>query len=78
MLIISLFILLIYSSVISTSESLLTNNRNVVKMGLLVLLYSLYMIITNIQYYNTNILLFNDLYVLNTYNIYFIILICYH
>lgn len=75
MLIISLFILLIYSSVISTSESLLTNNRNVVKMGLLVLLYSLYMIITNIQYYNTNILLFNDLYVLNTYNIYFIILI---
>uniref|UniRef100_S5TFZ7 NADH-ubiquinone oxidoreductase chain 2 n=1 Tax=[Candida] vartiovaarae TaxID=51918 RepID=S5TFZ7_9ASCO len=75
MLIISLFILLIYSSVINTSESLLTNNRNIIKIGLLVLLYSLYMIIDNLIYYDNNILLFNDLYILNTFNIYFIILI---
>lgn len=75
MLIISLFILLIYSSVINTSESLLTNNKNIIKIGLLVLLYSLFMIIDNISYYNNNILLFNDLYILNTYNIYFITLI---
>nr|AGS44176.1 NADH dehydrogenase subunit 2 [Cyberlindnera suaveolens] len=75
MLIISLFILLIYSSVLNTSESLLTNNRNIIKIGLLVLLYSLYIIIDNIGYYDHNILIFNDLYILNTYNIYFIILI---
>lgn len=75
MLIISLFILLIYSSVLNTSESLLTNNRNIIKIGLLVLLYSLYIIIDNIGYYDHNILIFNDLYILNTYNIYFIMLI---
>jgi NADH:ubiquinone oxidoreductase subunit 2 (subunit N) len=33
------------------------------------------MIIDNLIYYDNNILLFNDLYILNTFNIYFIILI---
>lgn len=79
MLTLSLFILLIYSSVVNNSVNLMTNNKNVIKIGLLILIYSLYIMIdtslidTNIMF--SDIYIFNDLYILNMYNMYILILI---
>lgn len=80
MLTLSLFILLIYSSVINNSGNLMLNNRNVIKIGILILIYSLYIMIDTswwqlINIISTEIYIFNDLYKINIYIMYILILI---
>nr|YP_008475193.1 NADH dehydrogenase subunit 2 [Wickerhamomyces mucosus]AGS44503.1 NADH dehydrogenase subunit 2 [Wickerhamomyces mucosus] len=87
MLTLSLFILLIYSSVLNSSDnlnikrlsnlSLLIESKNLVRIGIIIILYTLYIIydlsLIKIEYFP--IYLYNDLYVLNIFNIYIYILI---
>uniref|UniRef100_S5TP72 NADH-ubiquinone oxidoreductase chain 2 n=1 Tax=[Candida] norvegica TaxID=49330 RepID=S5TP72_9ASCO len=81
MLILSLFILLIYSSVINSLDKFKYNNKYLIRIGIIILLYSLYILkdlTINILYNNNNIkniYIFNDLYLYNKYNIFIILLI---
>lgn len=91
MLSLSLFIILIYSSVINSlditinkistlSIGYINKNKYLVRIGIIILIYSLYIIkdiILDIIYNNNinNINIFNDIYSYNIYNIYIIILI---
>nr|YP_008474963.1 NADH dehydrogenase subunit 2 [Barnettozyma californica]AGS44231.1 NADH dehydrogenase subunit 2 [Barnettozyma californica] len=80
MLILSLFILLIYSSVINSVDTLKYNNKYLVRIGIIILLYSIYILkdFTLEILYNNNIndiYIYNNYYFYNKYNIYIILLI---
>lgn len=84
MLTLSLFILLIYSSVIDKTGNLMTKNRSIIKIGILILVYSLYIMLDTsydifLNITNNNLIkdiyIYNDLYILNMYNAYIIALI---
>ena len=80
MLVISLFILLIYSSVINSIDTIKLKNKQLIRIGIIIILYSIYILkdlTINILYNNNikDIYIFNDLYIYNKYNIYIILLI---